>query len=127
MRARNLGLSVLLVVLSPSFASLFAAEPRTEVPFKLHAGFAVIVHGAIASQDNLNILVDTGAVPSVVHQRLARKLKLSGPREVITLVNQNRPLERVSLKGLRLGPLEFPALSATVLDLAAIESRLGFR
>jgi len=127
MRARNLGLSVLLVVLSPDFASTFTRESHTQVPFKLHGRFAIVVSGAIASQDNLNILVDTGAVPSVVHQRVARKLKLSGPREVISLVNQNRSLERVSLIGLRLGPLEFPAVSAMVLDLAAIESRLGLR
>lgn len=127
MRARSLGLSVLLVVLSPKFASLFAAEPTAQVPFKLHGGFAVVVRGAIASQDNLNILVDTGAVPSVVHQRLARRLNLSGSREVISVVNQNRSVERVSLIGLHLGPLEFPAVSAMVLDLATIESRLGLR
>jgi predicted aspartyl protease len=127
MRARSLGLPLLLVVLSPNFASPFAAEPPTQVPFKLHGGFAVVVNGEIASQHNLNILVDTGAVPSVVNQRVARKLKLSGSREVISLVNQNRSLERVSLIGLRVGLLEFPTLSAVILDLAAIESRLGFR
>jgi predicted aspartyl protease len=127
MRARSLGLSILLVVLSPNFASLFAAEPPTQVPFKLHGGFAVVVHGAIASQDNLNILVDTGAVPSVVNERLARKLKLSGPREVISVVNQNRSLQRVSLVGLHIGLLEYATVSAVVLDLATIESRLGLR
>ena len=127
MSARSLGLSVLLVVLSPNFASLFAAEPPTRVPFKLHGGFAVVVRGAIASQNHLNILVDTGAVPSVVHQRLARRLNLSGSREVISVVNQNRSVERVSLFGLRVGSVEFPTVSAMVLDLATIESRLGLR
>jgi predicted aspartyl protease len=128
MRLRSLELATLLVVLSPNFGSLLAAEPPTEIPFKLYAGFAIVVRGAIGSQDNVNILVDTGAVPSVVHQRLARKLRLqSGSREVISVVNQNHSLERVSLVGLRLGSLEFPTLSAVVLDLAAIESRLGVR
>lgn len=127
MRARSLGLSVLLVVLTPNFVSLFAAEPPTEIPFKMYGGFAVIVRGAISSQENLNLFVDTGAVPSVIHERLARKLKLSGPREVISVVNQNRSVERVSLFGLRVGSVEFSAVSAMVLDLAAIESRLGLR
>ena len=124
---RSLGLVVLLVVLSPNFTSLFAAGPPTQIPFRLYGGFAIVVRGAIGSQGSLNILIDTGAVPSVVHQRLARKLNLSGSREVISVVNQNRSLERVSLAGLRVGSLEFPSVSAVVLDLAAIESRLGIR
>ena len=117
MRVRSFGPSILLVVLSPNLAPRLAAEPPTQVPFELRGGFAVVVHGAIRGQDHLNILVDTGAVPSVVAEHLARKLKLSGPREVISVVNQNRSLERVSLSGLRLGPLDFPTVSA--LDTGA--------
>jgi hypothetical protein len=43
------------------------------------------------------------------------------------VVNQNRSVERVSLFGLRVGSVEFPTVSAMVLDLATIESRLGLR
>jgi predicted aspartyl protease len=123
----EIGLANQPMILSQNFAPLSAAEPPTEIPFKLYGGFAVIVRGAISSQENLSLFVDTGAVPSVIHQRLARKLNLSGSPEVISVLNQNRTLERVSLAGLRLGPVQFPAVSAVVLDLEAIESRLGLR
>ena len=128
MRSHIVRLVILFIIFSLNLApSLLAAEPPTDIPFTLYGGFAVIVRGAIGNQRNLSILVDTGAVPSVVDQRLARRLKLNGPAERISVVNQNLSLERVSLAGLRLASVEFPAVSAVVLDLAAIETRLGLR
>ena len=127
MKARTFRLSFLLLILSCNFPPLFAAEAPDQITFKLYGGFAIVVRGAIGSQDNLNFLVDTGAVPSVVHQRLAHKLNLSGPREDISVVSQNRSVERVLLPHMRLGPLGFPSVSAVVVDLAPIEKQLGLR
>lgn len=127
MRIHNVALQVLFLFVSGSCLSIVAAEPPTEIPFKLHDGFAIVVRGAIGNQDSLTFLVDTGAVPSVVHQRLARELNLTGPRENISVVNQSRSVQRVELPNLRLGPMEFPALSAVVVDLSPIEARLGLR
>ena len=125
MRLRTIGLQLLLV--SGNCLPLIAAAPSSEIPFKLYGGFAIIVRGAIANQENLNFLVDTGAVPSVVHQRLAQRLNLRGAAEEISVVNKSRSVERVSLPGLRLGEIEFPSASAHVVDLAEIELRLGVR
>jgi predicted aspartyl protease len=127
MKSRTCRMPVLLLIISWNFQLLSAAEPPAEIPFKLYGGFAIVVRGAIGSQDNLNFLVDTGAVPSVVHQRLARKLSLSGPRENISVVSQSQPVERVAVPQMRLGLIEFPSVSAVVLDLAPIEKQLGLR
>jgi hypothetical protein len=43
------------------------------------------------------------------------------------MVNQNRSVERVLVPALRIGLLEFPPVSAVVVDLAPIERRLGIR
>jgi len=104
-----------------------AAEPPTEIPFKLYGGYAIVVRGAIGNQENLNFLVDTGAVPSAVHQQLARRLNLRGARENISLLSQTRSLERVALAEVRIGPLKLASVSAVVLDLVKIESELGVR
>jgi hypothetical protein len=127
MRLRKVGLHILLLLVSGNCLPPIAAEPSTEIPFKLYGGFAIVVRGAIANQENLNFLVDTGAVPSVIHQRLARRLNLRGAPEEISVINQNRAVERVVLPSMRIGPLEFPPVSAVVVDLAPIESRLGIR
>jgi predicted aspartyl protease len=127
MRPRTVGFQILLLLISSSCFLPLAAEPSTEIPFKLYGGFAIVVRGDIGDHKNLNFLVDTGAVPSVVHQRLARTLNLRGASEVISVVNENRSVERVALPLIRIGPLDFPTVSAVVVDLTPIESRLGIR
>ena len=127
MKSLPFRLSLLLLVISLNFPPLNAAEPPAEIPFKLYGGFAIVARGAIGSQENLNFLVDTGAVPSVIHQRLARKLNLRGPRQDISVVTQSRSVERVAIPQVRLGLVDLPSVSAVVLDLAPIEKRLGLR
>lgn len=127
MKSRTFRKSFLLLIVCWNLPLLIAAEPTAEIPFKLYGGFAIVVRGAIGSQDNLNFLVDTGAVPSVIHQRLARKLNLRGPREDISVVSQSQSVERVALPQVRLGLLEIPLVYAVVFDLAPIEKRLGLR
>ncbi|HKW32718.1 MAG TPA: aspartyl protease family protein [Candidatus Acidoferrum sp.] len=127
MKSLPFRLSLLLLVISLNFPLLNAAEPPAEIPFKLYGGFAIVARGAIGSQENLNFLVDTGAVPSVIHQRLARKLNLRGPRQDISVVTQSRSVERVAIPQVRLGLVDLPSVSAVVLDLAPIEKRLGLR
>lgn len=127
MRIHNVALQALFLLVSGSCLAIVAAEAPTEIPFELHDGFAIVVRGSIGRQENLNFLVDTGAVPSVVQSRLARKLNLTGPSENISVVNQSRFVQRVELPNLRLGPVEFPAPSAVVVDLSPIEARLGLR
>lgn len=127
MRIHDVALQALLLLVSGSCLSIVAAEPPLEIPFKLQDGFAIVVRGSIGTQEKLNFLVDTGAVPSAIHQRLARKLNLTGPREDISVVNESRSVERVELPGLHIGPFEFPPLSAVVVDLTQIEDRLGLR
>jgi len=127
MKFRMAGSLALMLFVSGPLQPLIAAESPTEIPFRLYSGFAIVVRGAIGNQENLNFLVDTGAVPSVVHQRLARALNLRGATEEISAVNQNRSVERVTLPLMRIGPLEFPSVSSVVVDLSPIESRLGIR
>jgi predicted aspartyl protease len=127
MKSRGFCVLFVLLILFGNSQLLGATERPAEIAFKLYGGFAIVVRGAIGNQENLNFLVDTGAVPSVVHQRLARKLNLSGPRGEIAVVNQRHSVERVTLPPVRLGHLLFPSVSVVVLDLAPIEKRLGLR
>ena len=83
MRIHHVALQVLLPLVSGSFLSVVAAEAPVEIPFKLHDGFAIVVRGSVGRQANLNFLVDTGAVPSAIHQRVARELNLTGPNQNI--------------------------------------------
>jgi len=86
--------SCLLVILTLSHADPSWAQPTiappdpavpgtqslTQVPVKLpirlYWGYLVIVEGSIGNVQKLNFLVDTGAYPSVVDQKIAHNLGL---------------------------------------------------
>ena len=56
---------------SPENSSAFTSN---DVPFKLYRGYVIVIRGSIGGLTNLNFVVDTGAVPSVVDARIALKL-----------------------------------------------------
>ena len=63
-----------LLVVALALNSAFApgADKPGELPFKLVQGFGIVVRGEIGSTKDMNFLLDTGAVPSV----LGRELRL---------------------------------------------------
>ena len=69
-----------LLALSLAPCVVFADDNPNEVPFKLCRGYAIVVRGSVGNLKNLNFLVDTGAVPSVLDERIAQKLHLTGSR-----------------------------------------------
>ncbi len=118
-------LRVLVVLALAPCLRLSAAEANSEIPFKLHEGFAIVVRGSVGSQTGLNFLVDTGAVPTAIHKRLAQKLKAHGKPEAIAIGGETAAVGRVQVRELRLeGSAEDRTVSAVVVDLTPIEVRL---
>jgi predicted aspartyl protease len=109
--------------LSPQVA--WAADNRNELSFKLYRGYAIVVHGSIGSIKNLNFLIDTGAVPSVLDRRVAERLHLGGTTEKLSVFTQELKAERVSAQNVDLGPFHADTLPAVVRDLSFAEEALG--
>lgn len=105
--------------------NLAVADDQTQIPFKLYRGYTIVVQGSIGRLGKLNFLIDTGAVPSVVDERVARKLHLEGKTESLSVFSQNVQAQRVVLPEVRLGPVQAEALSVLVRDLAFIEEGIG--
>ena len=76
---------------------------------------------------NLNFLIDTGAVPSVLDRRIAQKLHLTGRVEELSVFTQKLEMERVTALDVNLGPLHAKALPAVVRDLSFAGEALGTR
>ena len=125
---KELALFLLILAGPPVVAwSLPAANPGAPLPFKLYGGYTIVVRGSIAGLKQLNFIIDTGAVPSVVHLKVARKLGLEGQVEPLSLFSQTVETRRVTLPGLVLGPIDTGPLPVIVGDLASFESHLGVR
>ena len=106
---------------------IFATDKPNEVLFKLYRGYAIVVRGSIENLKNLNFLVDTGAVPSVLDQHLAEKLHLVGTTEQVSVFTQKLGTKRAIAHNVQLGPVRAEGLPVVVKDLSFAADALGTR
>ncbi|HXJ11866.1 MAG TPA: pepsin/retropepsin-like aspartic protease family protein [Candidatus Limnocylindrales bacterium] len=118
-------LPVIALVLNSTFAQ--GADNPGELAFKLGQGFGIIVRGEIGSAKDLNFLLDTGAVPSVLGQRAAVRMGIRGERGSLTLLNKESQAEYVTVDDVQVGWIRAARLPMVVVELAHLERRLGTR
>jgi len=104
-----------------------AVENPNEVSFKLYRGYAIVVRGSVGNLKNLNFLLDSGAVPSVLDQRIAQKLHLAGTTEKLSVLTQKVEVKRTTAPKVQVGPLQAEALPVVVRDLSFAADALGIR
>jgi predicted aspartyl protease len=100
---------------------------RVELRFKLYQNYLIVVQGNLGSLEGLNLLIDTGANPTAVDQRIAKKLGLKGQSKKLQLLDQGVLVEAVELPALQLGPIRAESLRGIVQDLSPVENALGVR
>ena len=107
------------------------AEPASHVsmklPVRLYGGYLVIAEGAIGNVRKLNFLLDTGACPSVVDQRIAHDLKLAELPERVNLWNKSVQAQQVVIPSLSLGPVRVESIPVLAEDLSFLPKALGFK
>jgi hypothetical protein len=72
-------------------STVAAADKPNAVTFKLHREYVIVVHGSIDGITNLNFIVDTGAVPSVLDKRLAGRLHLANDLSISLFTERGTP------------------------------------
>ena len=122
-------IKIFLLVIALALNSTFArgADKPGELPFKLVQGFGIVVRGEIGPTNDMNFLLDTGAVPSVLGQRAAAQMGIRGVRGSLTLLNKESQAEYVTVDEVKLGWIRADRLPMVVVELAHLEQRLGTR
>jgi len=122
-------LKIFLPVMALALNSTFArgADKPGELPFKLVQGFGIVVRGEIGFTKDLNFLLDTGAVPSVLGQRAAAQMGIWGERGSLTLLNKESQAEYATVNEVQFGWIRAARLPMVVVELAHLERRLGTR
>ena len=103
------------------------AQERVEVPFQLIDGWAIVLDGTLGGLHHQKMLIDTGAVPSAISTRVAKRLRLLGSVQDLSLMNRSIEVERVRVPRVQLGPVAVEALDMAAMDLGRIELALGVR
>jgi predicted aspartyl protease len=98
-----------------------------EIPIQLYRDYLVVVEGSIGDLEKLTFIIDTGAYPSMIDQRIATALGLRETDGKVALVNRNVQAKLATLPFVRVGPARVESVSVLVQDLSSIEKRLGRR
>jgi predicted aspartyl protease len=123
----NYKICFLIMTLAVTSTQIRGTDKPDEIPFKLAQGFGIVIRGEIGATRDMNFLLDTGAVPSVLSQRAAARMGVRGVMGSLTLLNQESQSEYVTVDAVRLGWIQAPRLPMVVVDLAHLERRLGTR
>jgi predicted aspartyl protease len=98
-----------------------------EIPFKLAQGVGIVVQGGIGAVNNLTFLVDTGAVPSVLNEKVASRIGVTGVSASFALLNEKIQAHYVTVDEVRFGSIRAVGIRMVVVDLARYERLLGTR
>jgi hypothetical protein len=124
----DLGWSQPAIVLDPAAPKTeWLAHDPMKLPIRLYWGYLVIVEGSIGNVQKLNFLVDTGAYPSVVDQKIATSLRLAEQPGRVNLSNKSVQTRLVVLPSLLLGPLQADSLPVLTEDLSFFQTAFGHK
>jgi predicted aspartyl protease len=119
--------AVTLGPLTSSTIAVASPEAPNDLRFELYLGYTIVVKGSMGELQKLNFIIDTGAVPSIVDARVARKLGLEGVAASVSVFSREVPVEEVVVPRVRVGPVKANSVRALVHDLGFLERRLGVR
>jgi hypothetical protein len=119
-RGTTCGVVVVASVLV-SGSPLRSAETIGEVPVQLYQHHLVVTKGSIGRLSGLNLLIDTGTIPSVVDDRIARKLHIQGESSILVAFGRQVRIQSAVVDGFRIGSLTSGPVPVGVGDLSYLE------
>jgi predicted aspartyl protease len=121
MRHGHACVSIAVVASLCSVVSVRGTKPVAEVPFELLQQHLIVAKGSVAGLHGLNLLIDTGTIPSVLDQRIARKLRLHTEPSQVVAFGQTIRFNSTSLSGLQIGLFQPADVPAGIGDLSYLQ------
>jgi predicted aspartyl protease len=111
-------LAILLLMLSFFETTSRGIDSLERLKFRLGDGYQVIAHGAIGRLDRLNLLIDTGSIPSMVDGRIAKALGAEITEAESVVFDHKIHVRSATLANVRVGPILADSVLASVGDLS---------
>jgi hypothetical protein len=121
MRRGHACVSVALIASLCSLVSLQGSQPLGHLPFQLVQQHLIVSKGSIGGLQGLNLLIDTGTIPSMLDKRIAGKLRLHAEPSVLAAFGQTVQINSLALAGLRIGPIAPGEVPAGIGDLSYLQ------
>jgi hypothetical protein len=97
------------------------------VSFDLYHGYLIVARGSAGPLKGLTFLLDTGASPTVLDPRLARKLHLEQFPASISVLGGSVQAEMAIVPSLNFGPMQRDNISVLIEDLSFLQKALPVR
>ena len=91
----------------------------TELPFKVHHGFLIVIEGQIGTLSKLKFILDTGTTRTLVDKRVARKLGIRGLPSSLLAIRQNTEAQSAIFSHVRFGPMQATNIPLLIADLSS--------
>jgi hypothetical protein len=115
------GLSAVVATVLLSGTSLLSVETVSEVPFELYQHHLIVAKGSIGPLNGLSLLIDTGTIPSIVDDRIARKLRVQAEPSTLVAFGQSVSHQSAMFDGLRIGARQPSRVPAGISNLSYLE------
>jgi predicted aspartyl protease len=125
--ARHIFVLCLLVAFLAAMASGQTTPYEYVVPVKVFRGYVIVLQGAVGPLTERNLVIDTGAYPSVIDRKLAKTLGLAGEKGELRVLNHTLKAQSMLLPSLRVGPIEAQNTRVVSEDLGGLSQELGLR
>jgi predicted aspartyl protease len=96
-----------------------------QIPFRLMNDSLIVVRGTIGGLKDLNIILDTGANPTIISSELAVRLDLHGNTESSVTIGGAREVQSVIVPSIDIGKLHMVSSRVVVQDLRFVQRTLG--
>ena len=104
-----------------------AGAAQSSIPFKLLGKHLIVVRGSLGDLTNRNLVIDTGAYPSILDMSVAHKLHISGHNEELDAVNHKMSRPVVIVPSVEVGPIRAQGLRVMTADLSDASQAFGMR
>jgi predicted aspartyl protease len=104
-----------------------AGAAQSNIPFRLLGEHLIVVRGSLGDLTDRNLVIDTGAYPSIIDSSVAHKLHISGHREELDAVNHKMSRPVVIVPSIEVGPIRAQALRVMTADLSDASQAFGMR
>jgi predicted aspartyl protease len=102
-----------------------ACLAQSNMPFKLVGEHLIVVQGSLGDLQKRNLVIDTGAYPSIIDTGVARKLHIAGHSQELDAVNHKLSRPVVVVSSVDVGPIHAPGVRAMTADLSAASQAFG--
>jgi predicted aspartyl protease len=127
-----LGVLISLALAGQSFAMEYqeiGPRPPVEgtVSFELYRGYLIVARGSAGTRTGLTFLVDTGASPTVLDSKLARKLHLQAVPGSVAVLGGSVQAGTTVVPSLSFGPMQSNHIPVLIEDLSFLEKVIPIR